>query len=128
MKGDDFIKPIDINKTTYIIQDNSTQHLLDLGFRKYYDSEGTYIYNFHILEYDNMVALIGRILAYTDDNEIKIDVMDNNYVLYRPFYNLETGNYKPIMDKINKSILKEFKKLGIVKQKETKEQKGNDND
>lgn len=63
-----------------------------------------------------MIALCGRIIAYTDTKEIKIDVMDNNYVSYRPFYNnnIECGNYEPIMEKINKNILEEFKKLGIV--------------
>ena len=70
-----------------------------------------------------MIALCGRIIAYTDTKEIKIDVMDNNYVSYRPFYNnnIECGNYEPIMEKINKNILEEFKKLGIMEYKNKKD-------
>ena len=116
---------IHINKSiylnTYIIKDNSPQHLLDLGFRRYYDSEERFVYNFIVLKYEKMIALRGRIIAYTDTKEIKIDVMNNNYASYRPFYNVECGNYEPIMEKINKNILEEFKKLGIVEYKNKKE-------
>ena len=116
---------IHINKSIYsnkyIIKDNSSQHLLDLGFRRYYDSEERYIYNFIVLKYEKMIALRGRIIAYTDTKEIKIDVMDNNYASYRPFYNVTCGNYEPIMEKINKNILEEFKKLGIIKKERDKE-------
>lgn len=104
-----------IYQNTYIIQDNSPQHLLDLGFHKYYDSEERYVYNFTVLKYEKMVALRGRIIAYKDTKEIKIDVMDNNYAIYAPFYDTEFGNYEPIMEKINNRILEEFKKLGIIK-------------
>ena len=68
-----------------------------------------------------MIALRGRIIAYTDTKEIKIDVMDNNYASYAPFYDTEYGNYEPIMEKINKNILEEFTKLGIIEYKNKKE-------
>ena len=100
---------IHINKSIYsnkyIIKENSPQHLLDLGFRRYYDSEERFVYNFIVLKYEKMIALRGRIIAYTDTKEIKIDVMDNNYASYRPFYNIECVNYEPIIEKINKNIL-----------------------
>ena len=116
---------IHINKSIYsnkyIIKDNSSQHLLDLGFRKYYEPEERYVYNFVISKYGKSIVLCGRIIAYTDTKEIKIDVITHNYATYAPFYDTEFGNYEPIMDKINKNILKEFKKLGIIEYKNKKE-------
>ena len=114
---------IHINKSIYsnryIIKDNSPQHLLDLGFRRYYyEPEERYVHNFVISKYSKSIVLCGRIIAYTDTKEIKIDVMTHNYTTYAPFYDVEYGNYEPIMKKINKNILEEFKKLGIIK-KET---------
>ena len=122
-----------IQSNRYIISDNTPQHLIDLGFRKHIntDTEEEYRYNFTVLKYDNLTALRGRITVYTDTKEIKIDVMDNNYGTYSPFYNVEYGNYDVILKKINKSILAEFKKLGITeykkKNKNEKENKPNGN-
>ena len=117
-----------IHSNKYIISDNTPQHLIDLGFRKHIntDTEEEYRYNFTVLKYDNLTALRGRITVYTDIKKIKIDVMDNNYSTYSPFYNIECGNYDVILKKINKSILTEFKKLGITEYKRAKgEQNGN---
>ena len=116
---------IHINKSIYsnkyIIKDNSSQHLLDLRFRRYYEPEERYVYNFVISKYGKSTVLCGRIIAYTDTKEIKIDVIAHNYTAYAPFYDTEFGNYEPIMKKINKTILEEFKKLGIIEYKNKKE-------
>ena len=109
-----------IYSNRYVIKDNSSQRLLDLGFRRYCDSEERYVYNFVISKYGKSIVLCGRIIAYTDTKEIKIDVMTHNYTTYAPFYDVEYGNYEPIMKKINKNILEEFKKLGIIKKEKDK--------
>ena len=114
-----------IQQNRYKIDDNSPNHLIGVGFHKSYDIEEKYIYNFVVLKYENMIALRGRIIVYPDNKEIKIDVMDNNYALYAPFYHIEYGNYDVIIDKINKSILTEFTKLGITKAKEGENNNGN---
>ncbi len=62
-----------------------------------------------------MTVLRGRITIYINTNIIQIDVVDNNFTLYAPFYNIEYGNYDVILDKINKTILNEFSKLKIIK-------------
>lgn len=105
-----------IYEDRYIISDNTAGHLIDLGF-KYDNDEDEYIYKFTVLRYDKMTVLRGRIKAYTDTNEVRIDVMDNNFTPYAPFYKIECGNYGTIMNKINKAILNEFSKLKIVKRK-----------
>lgn len=98
----------------YTISDNTVTHLLDLGF-KYNKSEEKYVYDFVVMKHEKVMVLRGRVTAYTDTNEIKIDVMDNNFAPYAPFYNIECGNYNVILNKINKAILNEFSKLKITK-------------
>lgn len=103
-----------IHENQYTISDNSTQHLLDLGFKYDYEEE-KYVYNFTVMKHEKIIVLRGRIVAYIDTNEIQIDVIDNNYIPYAPFYNIECGNYDVILNKINKAILNEFSKLNITK-------------
>lgn len=105
-----------------VISDNTAGHLIDLGF-KYDNDEDEYIYKFTILRYDKMTVLRGRIKAYTDTNEVRIDVMDNNFTPYAPFYNIECGNYDVVLNRINKAILNEFSKLKITKKNEKKDMK-----
>lgn len=116
------IKSIQSNR--YAIKDNLPQHLLELGFRRYYDEDEQYIYNFTVLRYEKTTVLRGRIIAYTDINEIKIDVVNNKNIPYLPFYNAEYGNYNTILCNINKNILAEFTKLGITKVNTKRKEKG----
>ena len=110
-------KVISIHENNYIISDNTAKKLLDLGF-KYDETEEKYVYNFPVLRHEKITVLRGRIIAYTDTNKIQIDVMDNNFAPYAPFYNIECGNYDTIMNKINRAILNEFSKVKIVKRKD----------
>lgn len=103
-----------IHDNQFVISDNSIKHLLDLGFR-YDNDEERYTYNFSIMKHEKIIVLRGRVSVYTDTNEIQIDVMDNNFILYAPFYNTECGNHDVILNKINKAILNEFSKLKITK-------------
>lgn len=66
---------------------------------------------FTALRYDKVTVLRGRITACTDRNEIQIDLMDNNFTPYAPFYNIECGNYDVVLSKINKAILNELSRL-----------------
>lgn len=106
-----------IQDNHYIISNKNARNLLDLGF-KYDETEEKYVYNFPVLRHEKITVLRGRIIAYTDTNKIQIDVMDNNFTPYAPFYNIECGNYDTIMNKINRAILNEFSKLKIVKRKD----------
>lgn len=103
-----------IHENNYIISDNTAKKLLDLEF-KYDAMEEKYVYNFAVMKHEKVTVLRGRVTAYTDTNEIEIDVMDNNFAPYAPFYNIEYGNYDVILNKINKVILNEFRKLKITK-------------
>lgn len=111
-----------IHEDQYIISDNTAGHLIDLGF-KYDNNEDEYIYKFPILRYEKMIVLRGKIKAYTDTNKVQIDVVDNNFTPYAPFYNIEYGNYDVVLNKVNKAILNEFSKLKITKKNEKKDMK-----
>ena len=114
-----------IQSNTYIISDNTPQHLLDIGFHRTFDYDEQYVYNFPVLKYKKITTLRGKITVYTDSKEVKIDVFDiNNHSIYAPFYNSEYKNREVIMEKINKNILSEFTKLGI--KKKTNERKISD--
>ena len=103
-----------IHENKYIISDNSPQHLTKLGFRKDSEQEEKYAYKFTVLRYEKMTVLRGKIAVRSDTNEVQIDVTDNNYTPYAPFYNVEYGNYDDILNKINEAILNEFSKLKIA--------------
>ncbi len=84
-----------IQDNDYIISVNNTRHLLDLGFK--HDETEEYVYYFPVLRHEKITVLRGRIIAYTDTNKIQIDVIDNYFTPYAPFYNIECGNYDTIM-------------------------------
>lgn len=111
-----------IHDNQYVISDNSIKHLFDLGFR-YNNDEERYTYYFSILKHDKMTVLRGKVSIYIDTNEIQIDVVDNNFTPYAPFYNIECGNYDIVLNRINKAILNEFSKLKITKKNEKKDMK-----
>lgn len=108
-----------IHENQYKISDNSARSLLDLGF-KHDNEEEKYVYNFTVMKHEKIVVLRGKIIAYTDTNEIQIDIVDTNRVPYAPFYNIECGNYDVVLNRINKAILNEFSKLKITKENERK--------
>ena len=110
-----------IHENRYIISDNTAKHVLDLGF-KCNGSEENYAYMFTVLRYDKTTVLRGKIVAFTDTKELQVDVTDNNFTPYAPFYNIECGNYDVVLNKINKAILNEFSKLKITKKNAKKGQ------
>ena len=88
--------------------------LVKLGFRKVRNIvDDIWEYRFPVYKYNNKITTIeGVITVSLSTEKVLIDVYSNGYA-YAPFYNNEYGNYEPIMNIINKNILKEFNKLGI---------------
>lgn len=80
-----------------------------------FDTEETiYNYCFPIIKYKKTTILEGIVCINISDGSILLYVRDlQNNSDYNPFYGAAYGNYKPILEKINKSFIKEFKKLGI---------------
>lgn len=102
----------------YYITDSVPQHLLDLGFARIRDGQNeTFIYTFPALKYNNVTVLRAKITVYPNTKQIRIDVTDNNYAPYAPFYNVEFGIYNTIIKQINSAILNRFAQLGIKKLK-----------
>lgn len=110
----------------FVISNNLPQNLSKLGFRPLNLMDNQYVYYFPVVRNSRNVSLTGRILAYTDDKKVTIDVIDNNGIFYYPFYNeSKYGNYEIILEEIHKNIAKEFAKLGI-KNKTRRKKNGKD--
>ena len=113
-------------RETYIISNNTQQNLSKLGFRPLNLMDNQYVYYFPIMRNIKNVSLMGRILAYTDNKKVTIDVLDQSGTFYYPFYNeSKYGNYEIILEEIHKNIAKEFTKLGI-KNKTRRKKNGKD--
>ena len=102
-----------IIESTFKIKNPTKDNLLNLGFRYNKYSE-TYAYHFPVMKYKTVTTLRGCITLQEGESKIKIDVYrTDGEDYYSPFYGVTYGNYETILKKINKSILREFKKLNI---------------
>ena len=110
----------------FVISNNLPQNLSKLGFRPLNLMDNQYVYYFPVVRNSRNISLTGRILAYTDDKKVTIDVLDQSGTFYYPFYNEpKYGNYEVILEEIHKNIAKEFAKLGI-KNKTRRKKNGKD--
>lgn len=83
------------------------QNLEKLGYKKHYNEDGMYYEkSFPVVKSKSLLGVI------TITDIVKIDCIDAvTRVPYAPFYYYEFGNYKPLLDKINKRINKELARL-----------------
>lgn len=88
-------------------------------FGLYGADESTYLYRFPVHKYNGKTILECELSMDTHNNEVTIDVYNiSNRSPYTAFYSGEIGSYEPILEKINKRIQLELKKLGVKKIKE----------
>lgn len=84
-------------------------------FGLYGADETTYLYRFQVHKYNGKTILECELSINAHNNEVTIDVyIVSNRNPYTAFYSGETGNYGPMLEKINKKIHSELKKLGVV--------------
>ena len=85
-------------------------------FRCCRESDGTiYTHRFAIIKHNNTTTIEGEFTIMGDTGDVLINVYDMNRNLYAPFYTVMFGDYTPVLTKINNSINKELKRLGIKK-------------
>ena len=104
-----------INKH-FILKNNSIEKLHFWGFKNITnpDNECKYFkYKFPVHKYKNRMVLECELTIDYKSGEVFINIYDNNKNVYAPYHNREYGNYIEFIEKINKEILKEFKKLEI---------------
>ena len=103
--------------TEYKLNNPTIENIRNLGFRYSTllstDEEKIYIYRFPVYKYKNKTVLECELTVGFDTNNIIINVYNSHHEIYTPFYNVEYGNFEPILDIVNKNINKEFKKLGV---------------
>lgn len=73
------------------------------------------IYKFPVYKYLGATTLECEIKANTDNGDIRVDIYDMDHEIFPMFYNEITAWNKSFLTTINKKILNEFKKLGVIK-------------
>ena len=100
----------------FVLKNILTNNLYSLGFRKvsFYDDECKYFkYKFPVYKYKGRMVLECEIVVNGKTGEVVTNIYDDNHSVYTPYYDREFGNHEEMIDKINKEILAEFKRLGI---------------
>ena len=102
----------------YILKNHTPENLRLLGFRRYSlmcnDDSSYYIYRFPVEKYLGAVVLECELKIDSNTGNIRVDVYDMDHDAFAMFYNEITESNKSLMTRINKNILAEYKKLGIV--------------
>lgn len=106
-----------VNKK-YKMSNPSETKLSTLGFRKIKNTDDDlWEHRFPVYKHNHKITTIEGVITVTlSTGKVLIDVYSNDNA-YSPFYNNEFGNYEPILEIINKNILREFNKFGIKEKK-----------
>lgn len=97
-----------------------TKSWLDINNFRYgtIDGEDVYRYIFPVYKYGTAPILDCELTLFMSDGEVKVNVYDHGTKSrYAPFYYVEYGNYEKVINKINRTINKKLKELGIIKVK-----------
>lgn len=109
-----------ISQKTYILNDVDKSKLLQHNYRynKYIsDYETKYFsYKFPALQYHNCTTVEGEIVINMETGIVRLNAYNHGTrISYPPFYKeVCTSVYEPIMRKINRTFINEFKRVGIT--------------
>ena len=110
----------------YILKDHSSENLRLLGFHRYSlmcdEDSSYYIYRFPVEKYLGKTVLECELKIDSNTGNIRVDVYDMDHDVFAMFYNEETESNKSLLTRINKNILAEYKKLGIVNKSKNNKQ------
>ena len=110
----------------YILKNHTPENLRLLGFRRYSlmcnDDSSYYIYRFPVEKYLGAVVLECELKIDSNTGNIRVDVYDMDHDVFAMFYNETTESNKSLLTRINKNILAEYKKLGIVNKSKNNKQ------
>ena len=102
----------------YTLKDHSQENLRLLGFHRYSlmcdEYSMYYIYRFPVEKYLGKTVLKCELKIDANTGDIRVDVYDMDNDIFAMFYNETTESNKAFLTRINKNILAEYKKLGIV--------------
>jgi hypothetical protein len=109
----------------FVKNDLTEQWLIENNFKYFSDisdeDEIYYTYRFPVHKNGGFIVLEGEIIVNLVKKDIEVNVFDyKTRDKYAPFYYIGYGDYTPIMESINKKILDEFKRLGIKKGKQVR--------
>ena len=110
----------------YILIDHSPENLRLLGFHRYSlmcdEDSSYYIYRFPVEKYLGKTVLECELKIDSNTGRIRVDVYDTDHDVFAMFYNEITESNKAFITRINKNILAEYKKLGIVNKSKNNKQ------
>ena len=98
-----------MRRFNYKINDNDIKHLKELGFKNI--SEGVYEYQFAGYKWQGFTTITCKFIAFDDNKDIIVDVLNENGNLYAPYYSDDNDNR--VLAIIKSNITKEMKKCGI---------------
>lgn len=106
-----------IADTKWHKKDFDTKWLFKNNFkysREYSDADSdAYVYSFPIYKYKFITLYECMLILYADNGEVIIKVQDRNKNQYPQFYYDSQGNHKKLIEKLEKAILKELRRLEI---------------
>ena len=98
-----------MRRFNYKINNNDIKHLKELGFRNI--GEGVYEYQFAGYKWQGFTTITCKFIAFDDNKDIIVDVLNENGNLYAPYYSDDNDNR--VLAIIKSNITKEMKKCGI---------------
>lgn len=105
-------------ESSYKIANGDSGWLMKHGFIYNGAPDGAaYFYRFDVYKYKKNPVITCTISVDSNTKDAFINVYANGGY-YPPFYLSEAGVHKPLLDKIDKKIVSEMKKLGIKRRDE----------
>ena len=95
----------------------SKHEMKTIGFRYDYILKD-YVYEFPVYKYGRKPVITCKLGLDTETFEVWFGVYDSKGTIYAPYYDKEFHRKNLVVDIVKKNIQKEFKKLGVVKEKE----------
>lgn len=94
----------------------SKHEMKTIGFKYDYILKD-YVYEFPIYKYNRKPVITCKLGIDLDNFEVWFGVFSNG-AIYAPYYNREFHKNNLVVEIVEKNIRKEFKKLGVVQERE----------
>ena len=95
----------------------SKHEMKTIGFRYDYILKD-YVYEFPVYKYGRKPVVTCKLGIDSDNFEVWFSVYDSKGTIYAPYYDREFHKNNLVVEIVEKNIRKEFKKLGVVQERE----------
>ena len=95
----------------------SKHEMKTIGFRYDYILKD-YVYEFPVYKYGRKLVITCKLGVDLENYEVWFAVYDTKGTIYAPYYDKEFHKNNLVVEIVEKNIQKEFKKLGVVQERE----------